>query len=66
MIEYCVYYRDESVMMGDKPFSWMIGRFTDEKYANIFIKAVRKADIQSKNITYFIDKWDTEKMTFVK
>ena len=53
-------------MMGDKPFSWMIGRFTDEKYANIFIKAVRKADIQSKNITYFIDKWDTEKNAFVK
>lgn len=66
MIEYCVYRRDESVIMGDKPFTWMIGRFTDEKYARIFIEAIHKIERPSKNLTHFISKWDTEKNTFVK
>lgn len=61
MIEYCVYRRDESVIMGDQPFTWMIGRFTDEKYARIFIEAIHKIERPSKNITHFIHKWDTDK-----
>ncbi len=53
-------------MMGDKPFTWMIGRFTDEKYARIFIEAIHKIERPSKNLTHFISKWDTEKNIFIK
>lgn len=66
MIEYCVYRRDASIIICDKPFSCLEGTFTNEDYAKLFIKALIKKYPPSKNITYFINKWDTEKNMFVK
>ena len=65
MIEYCVYIEDKNVMMGDKPFTWLEGRFTQECNAKLFLKALQK-ERPYKNVTYFMEKWDTEKNTFVK
>lgn len=65
MINYFVYSKDESTIINNKPFMYLEGEFTEEDNAKIFLDAIRKAR-PSKNITYFIDKWDTEKMEFVK
>ena len=66
MIEYCVYRRDESIIVGDQPFTCLQGRFTQESNAKLFLKALQQKERPHKDITYFIDKWDTEKNTFIK
>lgn len=67
MIEYCIYRRDEHVIMYDnKPLTTLEGTFTNENSAKIFLKAIRKEYPSSEKVTYFMDKWDTDKKTFIK
>jgi len=66
MIEYCVYIRDENVIINGKPMATLQGTFHEKKNAELFLNAIRKAYPESKNVTYFIDKWDTEKNRFVR
>lgn len=66
MIEYCVYRKDENVILAGKPMTTLQGSFPEKKNAELFLNAIRKAYPESKNVTYFIDKWDTIKNSFVK
>lgn len=63
MIEYKVYLEEKNIAISNKPLHWLEGSFYAEENAKLFQKALQKA---YPNRKYIIDKWDTEKNTFIK
>lgn len=62
MIENNVYWKSNSVITGED-LTWIQDSFLNEDNAKLFLKALQKAHPES---TYFISKWDTDKMRFIK